>query len=70
MATQPKFTKRSYGIVAEVLRSVKPIQDEENYEIAMAQWEQTCLAFLNHFRQDNPAYDAQRFLKACKGEAS
>lgn len=65
----PKFTKGNYGLVAAIMRSVKPpMVGSANDVIRMMQWEQTCLAFLNHFKQDNPAFDRDRFLDACKGE--
>lgn len=59
------FNKRQYETIAKVLRSVKPLHTTD---APYTQWERMCLAFLNHFRQDNPAFDSDRFLKACKGE--
>lgn len=67
------FNKKHYEAIAEVLHSTMPgfnaaagltppVSDK------MVQWEGTCLAFLNHFRNDNPAFEADRFLRACKGE--
>jgi hypothetical protein len=56
------FKKQHYEVVAQVLKSVKP----EQYEMH-EQWENTCLAFLNQFKADNPAFDRDRFLKACQG---
>lgn len=65
------FTKSHYETIARVLHGVQPVQENDErstFEDQHAQWERTCLAFLNHFRQDNPAFDADRFLAACKGE--
>lgn len=58
------FKKQHYEFVAKVMSSVRPY-DTEREE---AQWERTCLAFLNQFQSDNPQFDRARFLKACKGE--
>lgn len=64
------FKKGHYEFVAKVLSSVQPIDDGERglYLDQRAQWENTCLAFLNQFKSDNPQFDRERFLKACKGD--
>lgn len=62
------FTKQNYEAVARVLKGARPslVADVERQEAQMAQWENTVLAFLNMFQQDNPAFDRGRFMKACK----
>ena len=66
----PAFKKQHYETVVQVLRSTMPgfgfAEAADNPK--MAQWERDCLAFMNHFRQDNPQFDGERFLLACKGE--
>lgn len=63
----PKFTKGNYVLIAKVLNGTKPtaLTHALAYGDAMAQWERTCLAFLNQFKQDNPNFDGARFLLAC-----
>jgi hypothetical protein len=65
------FKKAHYEKIAEVMHSTMPTGNAANYSAgdgAVDQWEGTCLAFLNHFRADNNAFDADRFLAACRGE--
>jgi hypothetical protein len=66
----PAFNKRHYELVAKVLRGTKPQYDfdDDKLNAQMDQWERTCLALLNHFRADNPQFQADKFLAACKGE--
>jgi hypothetical protein len=64
---RPDFTRRNYMLVAQVLHSTMPPAGVQTVDFH-DQWERTCLAFLNHFRADNPAFDGDRFLAACKGE--
>jgi hypothetical protein len=63
MTPMHQFGKRHYEVVARVLYSSRPISAGDE-----SQWERTCLAFTNHFKTDNPKFDSERFLAACKGE--
>jgi hypothetical protein len=58
----PAFTKQNYIMVAKVLSGTRP----EPGSPAHDQWERDCIAFLNHFRHDNPAFDTERFIQACR----
>lgn len=66
------FQKRHYLLITEILRSVSPCKtwdDGINTDYddgAVAAWERTCLAFLNHFKCDNPQFKGDKFLAACK----
>lgn len=65
----PAFTKQNYVMLAKLLHSVKPSQltpGDVCEGLMDEQWERTCLALINHFKADNPAFDSERFLKACK----
>lgn len=60
------FTKQNYEAVARVLRGCRPPHEPPADGMVYAQWERTCLAFINMFQQDNPSFSRERFLKACK----
>lgn len=68
--SKPAFSHRHYETIAGIMYMSKPVQDTDVYafNFQMAQWENTCLAFLNHFRKDNPGFKAELFLAACRGE--
>lgn len=65
----PYATKMHFQLVADVMKATKPTNDGEVglFKDQTAQWERTCLAFLNQFRSVNPSFDGDRFLKACTG---
>lgn len=70
--------KSQYELIANVLKGTKPVEPVDDplyktgggtyidYTHDMKLWENTCLAFINHFRHDNPRFDGDRFLKACR----
>ncbi len=60
----PKFTKRHYETIAQALMRSKPAMNEP---VKREQWEETCLVFLNILQRDNPKFDRETFLHACKG---
>lgn len=66
----PTFSQRHNIRVAQILNSVQPtkLTHALAHGDAMAQWERTCLAFINRFRQDNSKFSSDTFLKACKGD--
>ena len=65
---RPLFQKRHYQKLAETLRSVKPVclysQLNKTTLAAMLAWESTVVQTAMTLRQDNPAFDVVKFLKA------
>ena len=66
--SRPLFQKRHYQKLAETLRSVKPVslysQPNKTTLAAMLAWESAVVQTAKTLRQDNPAFDLARFLKA------
>ena len=66
--SRPLFQKRHYQKLAETLRSVKPVslysQPNKTTLAAMLAWESTVVQTAKTLRQDNPAFDMAKFLKA------
>lgn len=65
---RPLFQKRHYQKLAETLRSVKPVslysQPNKTAMTALLIWETAVLQTAKTLRQDNPAFDVAKFLKA------
>ena len=66
--SRPLFQKRHFQALAETLRSVKPVslysQPNKTTLAAMLAWESTVVQTAKTLRQDNPAFDMAKFLKA------
>ncbi|MFN7640759.1 MAG: hypothetical protein ACK5PR_03340 [bacterium] len=66
--SRPLFQKRHYQALAETLRSVKPVslysQPNKTTLAAMLAWESAVVQTAKTLRQDNPAFDMAKFLKA------
>jgi hypothetical protein len=66
--SRPLFQKRHFQALAETLRSVKPVslysQPNKTATTALLIWESTVLQTAKTLRQDNPAFDMAKFLKA------
>ncbi len=62
-----KFAAAHYREIANILHSSMPAWDNTPVVFnKYAQWEDTCLSFLNRFRHDNPRFDSERFQAACR----
>jgi hypothetical protein len=66
--SRPLFQKRHFQALADTLRSVKPVslysQPNKTTLAAMLAWESTVVQTAKTLRQDNPAFDMTKFLKA------
>lgn len=66
--SRPLFQKRHFQALAETLRSVKPVslysQPNKTAMTALLIWETAVLQTAKTLRQDNPAFDTAKFLKA------
>lgn len=66
--SRPLFQKRHFQALAETLRSVKPVslysQPNKTTLAAMLAWESAVVQTAKTLRQDNPAFDMAKFLKA------
>lgn len=66
--SRPLFQKRHFQALADTLRSVKPVslysQPNKTTLAAMLAWESTVVQTAKTLRQDNPAFDMAKFLKA------
>ena len=66
--SRPLFQKRHFQALANTLRSVKPVslysQPNKTATTALLIWEITVLQTAKTLRQDNPAFDLAKFLKA------
>lgn len=58
----PKFERRHYNAVADVLKHAAPILA---YDAANAKWSAIVEAFIMMFKADNPNFKPQRFRDAC-----
>ena len=66
--SRPLFQKRHFQALADTLRSVKPVslysQPNKTTLAAMLAWESVVVQTAKTLRQDNPAFDMPKFLKA------
>ena len=71
--SRPLFQKRHFQALAETLRAVKPVslysQPNKTTLAAMLAWESTVVQTAKTLRQDNPAFDMAKFLKAADANA-
>ena len=71
--SRPLFQKRHFQALADTLRSVKPVslysQPNKTTLAAMLAWESTVVQTAKTLRQDNPAFDMAKFLKAADANA-
>lgn len=58
-------------MIALTMMGTMPHPTEPRYAVghaAYAQWEKTCLAFINRLKDDNPGFSPDLFLAACRGK--
>lgn len=61
------YQARHYEHVAETLRQLRPHQGIKARSPALdAEWTRTVRVFCHRFETDNPAFDGERFVKACE----
>lgn len=60
------MTRKDYELIAETLRTAKPLSDASGEVHAF--WGRTCDMFAITLSETNPRFDRMRFLKACGTE--
>lgn len=60
------MTRRDFEMIAEVLRESRP---GPGYNVALLSWELISVRFADRLQHTNPAFDRERFLRACRGQA-
>lgn len=58
------MTRKDYVLIAAVMATERPDGNAMNYDV----WRQIVGALGNALQDDNPRFDAQRFIDACNGE--
>ena len=69
------MTKQNYEAAARIVRQILPTSMAYTHPLspkeeraAQLEAKAVCTAFVLLFRDDNPAFDQERFMKACKVE--
>lgn len=59
---KPKYSKRDYELVARIIKSARETIEGDQAQTAIGY---VLALFAQEFREDNAAFDAERFMKAC-----
>ena len=59
------MTRKDYILIARALRESRP---GIGYERNLLAWEGTCIRMADALAADNPRFDRERFMRACRGQ--
>lgn len=64
------MTKKNYEAAAKIVQHILPddILSSKEKKAAQLEAKAVCTAFVILFRDDNPGFDQERFMKACEIE--
>lgn len=57
--------RRHFELIAESLRSAKPMPHDTDQSARLSQWVSTCNRFARDLNATNPQFNRERFLRAC-----
>lgn len=67
MTAKPKFQRRHYEVIADILAGAKPMDDGGTWaKTALAYWKAHVLNFAEQFAIDNGSFLKDRFLHRCQ----